>query len=75
MQYAKNLKGKLLMVHGLIDDNVHPSNTWQLVEALHAADRRFDMQIYPKFKHGIGSTYMKIRWEYLCRHLQLAPGS
>lgn len=70
MQYAKNLKGKLLLVHGLIDDNVHPANTWQLAEALHAADKRFDMQIYPNYKHGIGSTYFNLRWEYLIKNLK-----
>ncbi|MEC9091528.1 MAG: DPP IV N-terminal domain-containing protein [Planctomycetota bacterium] len=70
MQYASQLEGKLLLVHGLIDDNVHPANTWQLVEALHRADKRFDMQIYPNFKHGIGSTYFNLRWEYLIRHLK-----
>lgn len=70
-EFAENLKGKLLLVHGLIDDNVHPSNTWQLAEALHQADKRFDMQIYPKFKHGIGSTYYSLRWEYLLQHLNV----
>ena len=73
MEYAGNLKGKLLLVHGLIDDNVHPANTWQLVEALHAAGKRFDMQIYPQFKHGIGSTYGQIRWEYLIKNLNPQP--
>ena len=70
MKYAENLSGKLLLVHGLIDDNVHPANTWQLVNALHAANKRFDMQIYPGFKHGIGSTYSQIRWEYFHKHLK-----
>lgn len=70
MEYAENLQGKLLLVHGLIDDNVHPANTWQLAEALHRADKRFDMQIYPNFKHGIGSTYFNLRWEYLLKNLK-----
>ncbi len=47
MKYADKLKGKLLLVHGLIDDNVHPSNTWQLSKALNDADKRFQMMIYP----------------------------
>lgn len=67
--YAKNLKGRLLLVHGLMDDNVHPSNTWQLADALYKADKRFDMQIYPGYRHGIGSTYSQLRWEYLIRWL------
>lgn len=67
--YAKNLKGRLLLVHGLIDDNVHPSNTWQLAKSLQEADKRFDMMIYPGFKHGIGSTYRSLTIEYLVKHL------
>lgn len=70
MKYAGNLKGKLLLVHGLIDDNVHPANTWQLVQALHQANRRFDLQIYPGFKHGIGSNYFQLRWEFLIKNLK-----
>jgi dipeptidyl-peptidase-4 len=70
---AKNLKGRLLLVHGLMDDNVHPGNTWQLVDALHKAGKRFDLQIYPGFRHGIASTYNQLRWEYFCRHLLQEP--
>ncbi len=67
-----NLQGNLLIVHGLIDDNVHPANTWQLAEALQKADKRFDMMIYPGFKHGIGSNYRMLVLDYLHRHL-VAP--
>ena len=69
LTYAKQLKGNLLLVHGLIDDNVHPANTWQLIEALQNNDQRFDLMIYPKFKHGVTSTYPKLRIEYFYRHL------
>lgn len=69
LSLAKSLKGKLLLVHGLIDDNVHPANTWQLSKALNDADRRFDMMIYPEFEHGVGSTYPSLRWEYFYKHL------
>jgi dipeptidyl-peptidase-4 len=67
---ADQLQGKLLLVHGLIDDNVHPANTWQLAKALHAADKRFQMMIYPEFQHGVGSTYPALRWEYFHQHLK-----
>jgi len=67
---AANLKGKLLLVHGLIDDNVHPANTWQLSKALNDADKRFQMMIYPEFQHGVGSTYSSLRWEYFHQHLK-----
>ncbi|MEZ6095371.1 MAG: DPP IV N-terminal domain-containing protein [Pirellulaceae bacterium] len=69
MEYASNLKGKLFIVHGLIDDNVHPSNTWQLIKALQDANKRFDLMIYPGFKHGIRSNYGTVRLEYLYNHL------
>ncbi len=66
---AGNLQGKLMIVHGLIDDNVHPANTWQLAEALQNANKSFDMMIYPGFKHGIGSNYKMLVLEYLYRNL------
>ena len=69
LTYAKQLSSNLLLVHGLVDDNVHPANTWQLIEALQRNDQRFDLMIYPKFAHGIESTYPKLRLEYLYKHL------
>ena len=69
LKYVSKLKGKLLLVHGLVDDNVHPANTWQLAKALQDKDKRFDMMVYPGFKHGVQSTYEAIRWEYFFRHL------
>ncbi len=73
LNYVKNLKGKLLLVHGLVDDNVHPSNTWQLVQALHQANKRFDVQVFPNNAHRIKGPYNAIRWEYLHRHLKPTP--
>ncbi len=67
---ADRLKGKLLLVHGLIDDNVHPANTWQLSKALNDADKRFQMMIYPEFQHGVGSTYSSLRWEFFHQYLK-----
>ena len=69
VELAKNLTGKLLLVQGLIDDNVHPANTWQLSKALNDGDKRFEMMIYPEFQHGVGSTYASLRWELFHRHL------
>lgn len=70
MRHAKELDGRLLLVHGLVDDNVHPANTWQLAKALQDNDQRFDMMIYPGFRHGVHSTYDAMRWEYFDRHLK-----
>lgn len=73
VELAKNLQGKLFLIHGLIDDNVHPSNTWELVKKLHDENKRFDLMIYPEFKHGISSTYPALRIEYFYRHLIASP--
>jgi dipeptidyl-peptidase-4 len=50
---AKNLHGKLLLVHGEIDDNVHPQNTMQMAYALQKAGKPFELMIYPKSRHGV----------------------
>ncbi len=73
LTYAKQLHGKLLLMHGLIDDNVHPSNTWQLADLLQHDNLRFDMLIYPNSKHGLGSGSSSIRWQYLQQHLRPEP--
>ena len=49
-----NLKGKLLLVHGDMDNNVHPGGTIRLVDALIKANKRFDMMIMPGQAHGFG---------------------
>ena len=69
---AKNLKGKLLITHGSMDDNVPPSNTMLVVEALIKANKDFDMIIFPNKKHGYGdmTNYMtRKRWDYFVTHL------
>lgn len=50
---ASNLSGKILIIHGTQDDNVHISNTYQFVNALQNACKQFDLMIYPKNRHGI----------------------
>ncbi|HZH35567.1 MAG TPA: S9 family peptidase, partial [Pyrinomonadaceae bacterium] len=50
---AKDLNGKLLLVHGAIDDNVHLQNTMQLVYELQKAGKQFDLMIYPTARHGV----------------------
>ena len=52
---AKNLKGRLLLIHGEIDNNVHPANTMRVVNALINANKRFDMLLLPTQRHGFGS--------------------
>lgn len=71
--HAKNLKGKLLIVHGLMDDNVPPYNTLLVVKALQDANKDFDLIIFPDSRHGFGqySTYMmRVRWDYFVKNLK-----
>lgn len=68
--YAKNLRGKLLLMHGDMDDNVHPANTIQLVDALIKANKDFDLIIAPDRGHGLNEPYfIRRRWDYFVRYL------
>jgi dipeptidyl-peptidase-4 len=53
LTYAKNLRGRLLMVHGSGDDNVHYQNTEAMVNAFVAANRPFSLMVYPNRNHSI----------------------
>jgi dipeptidyl-peptidase-4 len=53
---AANLQGRLLIVHGTSDDNVHMQNTMQMVQALVAAGKPFDLALYPRKTHGIAGA-------------------
>ena len=71
--YAKNLKGHLLLAHGTMDDNVPPYNTLLVVDALIKANKDFDLLLIPNAHHGYGpaSSYMmRRRWDYFVRYLQ-----
>jgi dipeptidyl aminopeptidase/acylaminoacyl peptidase len=69
---AKNLKGKLLLAHGTLDNNVPPDNTYLVVDALIKANKDFDLLMIPNAGHGFGaaSNYMmRRRWDYFVQHL------
>ncbi len=71
-ELAENLKGHLMLVHGEIDNNVHPANTMRLVDALIKANKRFDMLIIPGSRHGFGvaQPYFTDRmWDFFAEHL------
>ncbi len=70
--FASNLKGKLMLAHGGMDDNVPPYNTYLVVDALIKANKDFDLVIFPNAGHGYGgdSYYMmRRRWDYFVTHL------
>ncbi len=50
---AKDLHGRLLLLHGTIDDNVHMQNTIQFVYELQKAGKQFQLMVYPKSRHGV----------------------
>ena len=67
---AANLKGKLLLMHGDMDDNVHPAMTIQVVDALIKANKDFDLIIAPDRAHGLNEPYfIRRRWDYFVRYL------
>jgi dipeptidyl aminopeptidase/acylaminoacyl peptidase len=70
--WAKNLKGKLLLAHGTMDDNVPPYNTMLVVDALIKANKDFDLIMIPNARHGYGSAsnyMMRRRWDYFVKNL------
>jgi dipeptidyl-peptidase-4 len=50
---AKDLHGRLLLIHGTMDDNVHMQNTLQFVYELQKAGKTFELMLYPKSRHGV----------------------
>ncbi|WP_165244691.1 DPP IV N-terminal domain-containing protein [Paludisphaera soli] len=73
VEAAKNLSGRLLIVHGAVDDNVSVRNTMRLVEALQDAGKDFELMIYPGSRHGIASGhYGKLMIDFIRRNLATA---
>ena len=71
-ELAPNLVGKLLLVHGDMDNNVHPGNTMRLVNALIKANKRFDLMIMPGKAHSFGDMqgyFTQLMYEYFAEHL------
>ena len=71
-QIASNLKGRLLLVTGDIDNNVHPANTMRVVNALIRANKRFDMLVLPGQRHSFGDMNEYYFWrmaDYFGQHL------
>jgi len=71
-ELAKNLKGHLLLVHGDIDNNVHPGNSIRVADALISAGKRFDYMVMPGQRHGFGNYskyFERMMWYYFAEHL------
>lgn len=62
---ASNLKGKLFIVHGTYDDNVHPQNTFAFIDNLIKHNIPFELMIYPWRKHGISDTTARVHLYHL----------
>lgn len=69
---ARRLHGRLLLVHGAGDDNVHLQNALQLMDALADAGRPFDLMIYPRADHGLydyDEHWSRLQWDFITAHL------
>ena len=70
--FAKNLKGHLMLAHGSMDNNVPPVETMLVVDALIKANKEFDMVLIPNVPHGYGAAsdwMMRRRWDYFVKWL------
>jgi dipeptidyl-peptidase-4 len=73
---AKDLSGRALILHGLLDDNVHPQNTVQFIDALQKAGKDFELRLFPGADHSsaFGEAWqnwdlMRARWEFISKNL------
>ena len=70
LELAPNLQGRLLLIHGDMDNNVHPAHTLRMAQALIKEGKRFDMLLLPGQNHGLGDRYYQNRIHYyLLEHL------
>jgi dipeptidyl-peptidase-4 len=72
--YAEGLKGKLLVIHGTGDDNVHFQGTQRLLNRLIELNKQFSFMEYPNRRHGISGLHIDtLRWEFITQHLPAGP--
>jgi dipeptidyl-peptidase-4 len=78
IEQAAKMRGNLLLIHSMMDDNVHPQNTMQLLTALTNAGRDADVRIYPPGRHGAAynqasaKLIRQVTDAYLARYLKNA---
>lgn len=80
IEAAANLHGRLMLIHGTADDNVHPENTFRMVDALVDADKPYELQLYPGQTHGISGEQDRLHLfrtmeEFWIRELRDIPSS
>ena len=69
VKLATGLKGRVLLLHGMVDDNVHPSNTFAIAQVWQASNIPFEMMLFPNADHGIGSpAYESAKWSFILRN-------
>ena len=69
---ADKLEGKLLLIHGEMDDNAVPHGTMRFVDALISANKDFDLLVIPNAEHGLNinrNYFIRKRWDFFVRHL------
>jgi dipeptidyl-peptidase-4 len=74
LKAVKNLHGKILIMHGTMDDNVHPQNSIMLINELIANQKEYALQLYPGHDHGVRGDAVnwsrhKAMWDFLKTHL------
>ena len=74
LEKAGDLHGKMLLIHGTMDDNVHLQNVMQFIYALQKADKDFELMLYPKSRHGVTDSAQRLHmrrlvWRAIRTHL------
>ncbi|HYW36079.1 MAG TPA: prolyl oligopeptidase family serine peptidase, partial [Balneolaceae bacterium] len=71
VRLASNLKGKLMLVHGDMDTNVHPAELYRMANALEKNQKDFQMMVIPNYSHGITRDpfYIKLKWNFFVKNL------
>ncbi len=73
LNYVKNYRGNLLIIHGTMDDNVHMQNSIQLIYELQKLNKNFELMIYPNARHGITmplrNHFVKLKTQFWFRNL------
>ena len=67
--YAEGMTGKLMLIHGMMDEGCHPAGLFQLVQSLIEADKDPDLVVLPRAGHDWTGYGMRRRWDYFARHL------